>query len=372
VADVRVGHPGADLTQLAVGALKLAALPFALFAVGIGVAIVARSPIVLALSTVASFVTGSCAIVLAVKAAWSLARIPITLRPRGLGHAIAAIPIAIVGSFMGALGVAALVQFSRGRQLRRFGCLTFAPLSKASAWLEKRDDVIAPIAPIAPPPDGVADAWRTNGLTEHASVASFARLSIELVALGAPRGLIEAAHRDAMDEMRHTDLCFDLARSLDGRAIGPGEVEGGPMLGGLLPRRLRIARLAVDSMIDGALNEGVSARVIAELAEKAEHGRVKETLMQIARDEARHAAHGFEVVRWCASAGGPLVRSALASAASLLPKALGDGLSPEAADGRWERWGIPGRDRETRAHAAVRARVLARIDRMLSAPVLPS
>jgi hypothetical protein len=59
-------------------------------------------------------------------------------------------------------------------------------------------------------------------LLEHASVASFARFSLQLMAAGAPASLVEAAHRAALDEIEHARLTFRLASRYEGRALGPG------------------------------------------------------------------------------------------------------------------------------------------------------
>src|SRR5262245_32372348 len=78
-----------------------------------------------------------------------------------------------IGAVLGALlaiGIA-FAGFARGRQLRRHGRLVLAPLARRSAWADGVDS-----EPRIAAPDEVAEAWRTNGLTEHASVAAFARV----------------------------------------------------------------------------------------------------------------------------------------------------------------------------------------------------
>jgi hypothetical protein len=109
------------------------------------------------------------------------------------------------------------VGFARGRQLRHFGRVLLPGLRKNPDWATARmavDDGGVPAR--------LADQWRENGKTEHASVAAFARLTLDLMALGAPPVLIAAANRDALDEIRHTELCFSIARALDGQSVSPG------------------------------------------------------------------------------------------------------------------------------------------------------
>ena len=52
----------------------------------------------------------------------------------------------------------------------------------------------------------LAARWRDNGLAEHASVASFSRHSLQLMALAAPADLVEATHRAAIDEISHAKV----------------------------------------------------------------------------------------------------------------------------------------------------------------------
>ena len=104
----------------------------------------------------------------------------------------------------------------------------------------------------------LAAQWREHGRTGHASIAAFAKLTLELIALGAPPELVEGSPRDALDERRHTQLCFSLARALDGKAESPGAFPAALSARSTsLPRTASLARLAVDSLIDGALHEGV-------------------------------------------------------------------------------------------------------------------
>src|SRR5688572_6390900 len=82
-------------------------------------------------------------------------------------------------------------------------------------------------------------------------------ITLDLIALGAPPALVAAAQRDALDEIRHAELCFSLARALDGGALGPApfpEVQRARARSSARPRAL--AQLAVDALIDGALHEG--------------------------------------------------------------------------------------------------------------------
>jgi hypothetical protein len=79
---------------------------------------------------------------------------------------------------------------------------------------------------------------------------------------------------------------------------------------------------------------------------------IVDVLREIAADEGRHAAHGWDVVRFCLSEGGKPVAGALLGALTALPdvhpkvsKALG------GEDGSWEEWGLPGQALEAEEYA---------------------
>lgn len=288
---------------------------------------------------------------------------PVALRGRGLGRAASI--VGVLGAFFSAFGFFAAcfatMAFSRGRQLRRRGRVLLPPVAPGATWTTRAmtvhvDDDAR---------DGVAARWRENGRTEHASVAAFARLTLDLMALGAPAPLLAAAQRDAADEVRHTELCFSLARAMDGRDESPGAFPVAAKVRTLSSvRAVALAQLAVDSLVDGALNEGVSARVVAKLAGSCEVESVRKVLKEIAADEGRHAAHGWDVVAWCLEAGGLPVAEALLGALDALPATMRTPLPDGAQHGAWERWGIHGHALEAAEYDAALRDLRGRVMRM--------
>ena len=239
------------------------------------------------------------------------------------------------------------MSFTRGRQIRFFGKIHLPLVHAGAAWTTSAAslstlDSDLPGDQLAPR-QALAAQWRENGRTEHASVAAFARLTLDLMALGAPPELVVDANRDALDEIRHAQLCFGLARALDGRADSPGPFpEVGRARTLSTTRILALGQLAVDSLIDGALHEGVSARIIAKLARRCEVAVIEVMLKEIAADEGRHARHGWDVVLWCLAEGGEPVARALEGALHSLPKKMASTMPAAARDGSWERLGIMG------------------------------
>lgn len=53
-------------------------------------------------------------------------------------------------------------------------------------------------------------------------MASFSSFSLQLIAVGAPPQLIEAAHRSAIEEIEHARLSFMLASAYAGKPVSPG------------------------------------------------------------------------------------------------------------------------------------------------------
>src|SRR5690606_32069497 len=66
--------------------------------------------------------------------------------------------------------------------------------------------------PLTDDAERLGAAWLEVARAEHASVASFQRLGLELLQLGAPLDLIRDAARAALDEIEHTELARGLVR----------------------------------------------------------------------------------------------------------------------------------------------------------------
>ncbi len=153
----------------------------------------------------------------------------------------------------------------------------------------------------------LAEAWTEAGLFEHASVASFARVSLELLAVGAPGDLVELAHRAALDEIVHARLCFALASAYAGESVAPGAFP----LGAEVCVGASLAEVAASTFAEGCVGETVAAVVAAEQLARATDPAVREALARIAADEARHAELAWRTVAWALREGGRDVRAAV-------------------------------------------------------------
>ena len=283
-------------------------------------------------------------------------------QPLGSADALLSVIAVLGGAVLSLYGVVITVfstfGFRRGRQLRSFGKVLLPTVEEGAGWTTQ--EISAAVDPSVA--SALAAQWRDNGRTEHASVGAFARLTLDLMALGAPPDLIAAANRDALDEIRHTELCFSLARALDGKEESPGAFPEAQRARTLPSNRtFALAQLAVDSLVDGALHEGLSARLIARLAKRCEVKAITKILLELAADEGRHAAHGWDVVEWCLATGGAPVASALTGALKGLPKAMQSPLPEGAAQGGWERYGVHGHALEAEEFARARADLSRRV-----------
>jgi hypothetical protein len=137
------------------------------------------------------------------------------------------------------------------------------------------------------------------GLMEHASIAAFARFTLQLLCLSAPADLVEQAHMALADETKHARMCFAIASAYAGSDIGPGALQ--------VDRSLDILSLAdvlVTTIREGCIGETIAALQAAEVREHSTDPAIRDALETIARDETRHAELAWRFVQWALSQGG--------------------------------------------------------------------
>lgn len=159
----------------------------------------------------------------------------------------------------------------------------------------------------------LGERWLAAARAEHASVPAFEQLAAQLAQLEAPAALIERCHAARADEVRHARRCFALARAYSGVAWTGAELPA-PEVGAV-----ELAQLAVASLHDGCVGEGVAADLAVAMAARARDPIVASSLATIADDEARHAELAWSVVELCVARGGAPVRRALASTGTRAP-----------------------------------------------------
>jgi len=158
-----------------------------------------------------------------------------------------------------------------------------------TAAVRRRADWATPV-PI-PAPTAVRAWWARVAAAEHASVASFGRVALELMALGAPPDLLMATQAAAMDEIRHAKAFFGLASQAAG--LGPGAI---PMQA--IELRTTPAAFLDALLREACVNETLAAAEALAAAQACQDSHVKAVLAEVARDESRHAALAWRTLRW--------------------------------------------------------------------------
>jgi len=155
----------------------------------------------------------------------------------------------------------------------------------------------------------LARSWLDDALAEHASIASFARLTLELLQHAAPPALVQRAQLAALDEIEHARLCFAQSSRYAGAHHGPGPLSLEAALG-----QVDLPALAASAVREGCVGETLAALVAAEQARAATDPAARAALLKIADDEARHAELAWQIVSWALSEGGAATRAAVEAA----------------------------------------------------------
>ncbi|MBC8071025.1 MAG: ferritin-like domain-containing protein [Deltaproteobacteria bacterium] len=192
----------------------------------------------------------------------------------------------------------------------------------------------------------VAAHWQRAALTEHASVAAFARYALDLMALAAPADLVSGAATAMTDEIEHARLCFALAARYGARACGPGPLASDGALAGRTP-----LRILDDVVREACIGETLAALEAIEALAEAREPAVRAALQRIADDELRHAQLGWRHLQWQLGRADARERAVILD---LVDRAITDaGMVPivGAASSDFRRFGVL--DTETRARARI-------------------
>jgi hypothetical protein len=190
-----------------------------------------------------------------------------------------------------------------------------APLVNGGAWLDSAEELPRVDHLSWSERSALAEHWAYLGRMEHASIAAFARFSLQLLSLGAPPDLVDACTQALADETAHTKLCFRIASAYAGRALGPGPLD--------VQRSLEMTSLEqiVDLVIaEGCFGETSAALDALEAADNATDPVIAASYTRIAADEQRHAELAFRFVRWALERGDHAVRAAVRGAVASPPR----------------------------------------------------
>ena len=194
--------------------------------------------------------------------------------------------------------------------------------------------------------------WTETAQFEHASVASFARFTMQLMAVGAPADLVAEATRAQGDEIRHARICLGIASTLADETIGLGALP----IDGALEDAGSIEAILVDTIKEACVNETVSAAICHAAGEAASDSFIREALITIAEDEQRHSTLAWRTVQWMLNAHPELRDLARATFEEAMAQPWA---SSTEATGDLTPWGVMSRAQEQ----AVASRVMRRVVR---------
>jgi hypothetical protein len=179
-----------------------------------------------------------------------------------------------------------------GRLLRDAFGLVVTPSSRRSDWAEGRPFADANALPEATR-RMLAEHWTEVAATEHAAVASFARFSLQLLAVAAPPEFLAEAQRAAAEEIEHARRAYAIASAFAGESIGPGALD--TMSLPLATTRMGLISGLID---DACVSELVNVSEVQAIAEVATDAAVREFAARTATEEEAHVTLAWRVLRW--------------------------------------------------------------------------
>ena len=135
--------------------------------------------------------------------------------------------------------------------------------------------------------------WLQQAEGEHASIASFARHTLQLMSIGAPSELLEASQAASIDEIKHAKMCYGIASIFMERDVIPGVLDVDDSLG-----ELELKDIIRSIIQEGCIDETLAAIEAHYRKSLAQDPSVKSTLKEIADDETRHAKLAWDTISW--------------------------------------------------------------------------
>jgi hypothetical protein len=235
-----------------------------------------------------------------------------------------------------------------GRPFTVDGQARLAPTSEANGWSQTSEWMATGMTESQR--DRLVAHWTETAQFEHASVASFARFTMQLMAVGAPADLIAESTRAQADEIRHARVCLGIASTLADETIGLGALN----IDASLDSAGSVASILVDTIKEACVNETISAAICQASGEAATDAFIADALLSIAEDEQRHSTLAWRTVRWLLAEHPELADLARATFDEAMAQPWG---SSTEATGDLTPWGVLSRAQEQ----AVANRVMRRV-----------
>ena len=167
--------------------------------------------------------------------------------------------------------------------------------------------------------------YAEQGIAEHTSIASFGRVLLQLMSVGAPAHLITFTISAAHDEIRHTKLCFQIVDTFtktlqqykhqkEQIMVTPPVIDDDDDDDAFVVQRPSIfpfpndgmvfvtsnkSTLVLETLKDGVLGEATAAvRLCVRTHKNGIHPAIKTILEEIAIDEGTHSSLAWQTIYW--------------------------------------------------------------------------
>lgn len=255
-------------------------------------------------------------------------------------------------------------QICPGRPFVVAGRERLAPVSERDDW---RDDIALVIDAHALDRAAIAAAWAEQAAFEHASVASFSRFILQLLACGAPARLLAQAQRALGEEIEHARLFFGFASHYAGRPLGPSALD----VRDALDESTDFDAVVLAAVREGCIAETVSAWHVSLAASSARDPAMAASLARVAEQELEHAALAWAFLAWALPRASEALRALIAATFHAAERHVprGPTLAGTVGSSEWLAHGIlPGEEHAAAARHALRE-LVAPIARSLVNPV---
>lgn len=226
-------------------------------------------------------------------------------------------------------------QICPGRPFVVAGRERLAELTERDDWM---NDTELSAQPCAPHRTAIAAAWAEQAAFEHASIASFSRFVLQLLACGAPARLLTKAQVALGEEIEHARLFFGFASHYAGRALGPSALSTHDALAGVDD----LDAVVLSAVREGCIAETISAFHVALAAASARDPAMARALARVAEQELEHAALAWAFLAWVLPRASSSLRrrieATLEAAARFAPR--GPSLAPTVGSDEWLAHGI--------------------------------
>ena len=139
----------------------------------------------------------------------------------------------------------------------------------------------------------IGEHWLQHAEAEHASIASFARHTLQLMSIGAPSVLLAASQQASLDEIKHAKICYGIASAFLDTDFFPGALKVTDSI-----NQLNIKDIIQSLVQEGCIEETLSAMEARFQAMWADIPDMKDSLETIAVEETSHAQLAWNTISW--------------------------------------------------------------------------